>query len=114
MGEARYTPGPWRIDTKARNSGFAVVANEPKRSGGTKSIVTARPSYSTPESISEARANASLIASAPSMHVQLDVLTGDLVMLRRAIEEGDPRTELLFRIDDMLRDTRAVLAKVEA
>jgi hypothetical protein len=45
---------------------------------------------------------------------ELEMREGDLVLLRRAIEEGDPRNQLFFRIDDMLRETRAALAKKEA
>lgn len=58
-------------------------------------------------------ANARLIVAAPELLVELGVRVGDLVMLRRAIEEGDPKAELLFRIDDMLRETRAAVAKAE-
>jgi hypothetical protein len=60
----------------------------------------------------EAKANANLIASAPELYAELDCREGDLVMLRRAIEEGDPKRELLFRIDDMLRETRKALSKI--
>lgn len=44
------------------------------------------------------------------MRTELDLRVGDLVMLRRSIEAGDPKSELLFRIDDMLRETRKALA----
>lgn len=44
---------------------------------------------------------------------ELDVRAGDLFMLRKAIEAGDPKAELLVRVEDMLRETRAVLAKAQ-
>ena len=49
----------------------------------------------------------------PALLEELEVREGDLVMLRRAIEEGDPKAELLVRVNDMLRETRAAIAKVE-
>lgn len=45
---------------------------------------------------------------------ELDCRVGDLVMLRRAIEAGDPRDGLFVRIDDMLRETRAAIAKASS
>ena len=57
--------------------------------------------------------HAPLIAAAPDLLKELDVRVGDLVMLRKAIEAGDPRRELFVRIDDMLRETRAAIAKAE-
>lgn len=56
-------------------------------------------------------ADATLYAAAPDLFDELDIRVGDLVMLRRAIEEGDPKAELLIRINDMLRETRAALSK---
>jgi hypothetical protein len=56
-------------------------------------------------------ANARLIAAAPDLLAELDCRVGDLVMLRRAVEASDPRAELIFRIDDMLRESRVAIAK---
>ena len=56
-------------------------------------------------------ADATFYAAAPDIFDELDIRVGDLVMLRRAIEEGDPKAELLIRIDDMLRETSAALSK---
>lgn len=50
-----------------------------------------------------------LLAEIERLKATLDIRVGDLVMLRRAFEEGDPKKELLFRIDDMIRETRAAL-----
>lgn len=63
-------------------------------------------------------ANADFIVRAVNSHddilAELDCRVGDLVMLRKAIEAGDPRAELFVRIDDMLRETRAAIAKASA
>ena len=44
----------------------------------------------------------------------ISVWDGDLYMLRRAIEDGDPKAELLHRVDDIKREMKATLAKLEA
>lgn len=52
-----------------------------------------------------ARAMAKILAD------ELGVVASGLHMLRRAIDEGDPRPEIFVRIDDMQRDCRAAIAK---
>lgn len=59
---------------------------------------------------SEADATAQLWVAAPAMYEALDCRAGALHMLKLAIEAGGPRSELLIRVEDMLRETRAVLS----
>jgi len=56
-------------------------------------------------------ANARLIAAAPDLLGQHESTVADLEFLRRAITEGDPKAELLIRIDDILRRTQSVLSR---
>jgi hypothetical protein len=58
--------------------------------------------------------NPNTFAAAPELLEELDCRVGDLVMLRNAIEAGDPKRELFVRIDDMLRESRAAIAKATA
>lgn len=58
--------------------------------------------------------NPGIFAAAPELYNELEVREGDLVMLLKAIEAGDPKAELLVRVGDMLRETRAALAKATA
>lgn len=51
------------------------------------------------------------LSSAIEMDGHIDGSIVDLAFLRRAIEEGDPRTELLIRVNDMLRRSRTALSK---
>lgn len=60
------------------------------------------------------QSDAILFSVASDLLAELDVRVGDLVMLRRAIDAGDPKAELLLRVDDMLRETRAAIAKAGA
>lgn len=56
---------------------------------------------------------AALKAENERLRAELDIRVGDLVMLRRAIQENDQKIELFFRIDDALRETRAALTRQE-
>lgn len=56
-------------------------------------------------------ANAHLIAAAPDLAGHIDGSIVDLNLLRRAINEGDPKPELLIRVDDMLRRASAALSR---
>lgn len=49
--------------------------------------------------------------AAHAMLDELETVASGLHMLIRAIEEGDPRNELRVRADDMLRETKAMIAK---
>lgn len=57
------------------------------------------------------RADARLISLAPEMLEELEVRASDLFMLHKAIDAGDPKAELLMRVDDMLRETKALIAR---
>jgi hypothetical protein len=63
-----FTPGPWRINKDSKNTGYAVVAAQPKHHGGGTAICTVRPSLRTDDAYDEAEANARLIAAAPEMY----------------------------------------------
>lgn len=56
-------------------------------------------------------ADAHLIAAAPELLDQLESAQADLDLLRRAIEEGDPKAELLIRVTDLWRRNAAAIAK---
>lgn len=109
MSEKRFTDGPWSIFSSGRRAGeeemtlFTIAYGTNSYGDGPQGTVA--------ELTRTTEANARLIAAAPCMLAELDCREGDLVLLRRAIEEGDPKAELLVRIDDMLRETRAALAK---
>jgi hypothetical protein len=98
-----HTPGPWRLN----------LGNETEIMDGTGKLNVARAHCGGISGIrvAEAEINARLIAAAPNLLTELEVREGDLVMLIRAIEEGDPKQELLVRAGDMLRETRAALIK---
>jgi hypothetical protein len=100
---AQHTPGPWSYSTCPNDFAFEHIQSQ----GGT---IIAKPMRMGSEGGMEA--NARLIADAPELLHELDVREGDLFMLRNAIEAGDPKAELLVRVEDMLRETRAALAKV--
>jgi hypothetical protein len=116
MGQTAHTPTPWAVNAQRPAS---IV--DPTRRGFNGSYRIADAYFSaeladTPR-FDEAKANAAFIVRAvnsfDALVAELDVRVGDLVMLRRAIEEGDPKAELLLRIDDMLRETRAALSTAE-
>jgi hypothetical protein len=58
--------------------------------------------------------NPNTFAAAPQLLEELDCRVGELVVLRKAIEAGDPKRELFIRIDDMLRQSREAIAKATA
>lgn len=96
-----HTPGPWSAvaDPAVYDSLTDIMDVE-----GNYIAFTSGADLPTME------ANARLIAAAPDLLAELEVREGDLVMLKRAIEEGDPKAELLVRVSDMLRETRAAIA----
>lgn len=118
MNAAKHTPGPWRIaglnlQGLFTNDGAASIVTD---DGPVASVACQTPfkrgSGST-ALCAERDANARLIVAAPELLAELDIRGSDLVMLRLAIEAGDPKSELLVRVDDMLRETRAAIAKAE-
>ena len=109
-----HTPGPWEVRDHCYIDGVFDVY--PTHGGKQPDVGSWSEICTIGDGAYEecAEANARLIAAAPDLFSELQVREGDLVMLRRAIEEGDPKAELLFRIDDMIRETRAAIAKAEA
>lgn len=55
--------------------------------------------------------DARLIASAPELLGQHEAHLVDLELLLRAIKEGDPKSELEIRVQDIIRNKGAVIAK---
>lgn len=98
---ATRTPCPWAYEP---TSGAIYFAD-----GDVEPVIAGINQDNTSEE--QADADGVLLAAAPALLEELDVRVGDLVMLRKAIEAGDPRAELFVRIDDMLRETRAAIAK---
>jgi hypothetical protein len=103
MSKPAFTPGPWAIDEIDKDRSAHIIGAP---NGFCADIIG-----TLPMEWAESAANAHLIAAAPELYNEHEVREGDLVMLRKAVEAGDPKAELLVRIDDMLRDTRAALAK---
>ncbi len=115
----QHTPGPWQSRDDMTTDGFVtIIANVDGEihCDGTTSYtydVVCRCEDDFGERLPNVAANVRLIAAAPELLAELDCRVGDLVMLRKAIEAGDPRAELFVRIDDMLRETRAAIAKAK-
>jgi len=128
MSEMKHTPGPWAHESKkgphnvegtVSSMGIFSVSKfndfmEEEDANECDAIDASWVCGIWGEISDEDEANARLIAAAPDLLAELDVRVGDLVMLRRAIEEGDQKAELLLRVDDMLRRTRAAIAKAGA
>lgn len=102
-GQAKHTSGPWFI------ADGGVCASDCPADGA--NVICLEPEAPMKASLAKWPENARLIAAAPELLGAHEDREGDLVMLRKAIEAGDPMAELFFRIDDMLRETRAVIAK---
>lgn len=112
-----HTAGPWSVVEATEHHGFYVTNDF----GNTicdlyamtrpdmPSTANGGPSKPVPFMHEMDGPNARLIAAAPSLLNELDVCASGLHMLRRAIVEGDPKAELLVRIDDMLRETSAAI-----
>lgn len=112
----KHTPGPWTAHFNEAGASGATTcsiyddAHEPD-TGYIADVYRNHIGSFIP--MEEFEANARLIAAAPDLLKELDVRVGDLFMLRKAIEAGDPKAELLMRVDDMLRETKAAIAKAE-
>jgi hypothetical protein len=112
-----FTPGPWSW-TDGNTTGFKTD------SGGESILAQARPSddffvLKIAEMDSnvpphERAANARLIAAAPCLLEQHECEVSDLKFLLRAIEEGDPKAELVLRVKDMIRRETEVISKATA
>lgn len=94
--------------------GSATLSTRPPRARSSSAGPTpAAVLIPTPSARTAAGELISQQAGVSALLEELEVREGDLVMLRRAIEEGDPKAELLVRVNDMLRETRAAIARVE-
>jgi hypothetical protein len=98
-----FTPGPWDLVTN--KFGEHVVA------AGDDDIFLLDDTESSVSDHDEYTANARLTAAAPDLYGQLESGQTDLDLLRRAIEENDPKAELLIRVTDLWKRNDAALAK---
>lgn len=100
MENTKHTPGPWKIQP------HTTVDKE----------FTVGPAIMDYDDVDHDQqdANARLISAAPNQHEAHYINLGDLEMLRMAIAAGDPKKELLLRTDDMIKRTRAAIAKATA
>lgn len=119
MGEVKHTPGPWEFVPGTEHHGPYVAGpwagdicdcytmsnpmHASVRNGG-----DSRPIWFHGET---ANANAALIAQAPTMFETLERIVGDAVMLRKAIEAGDPQNEIDLRVSDIEAAALAALSK---
>lgn len=81
---------------------------------GTESYLIGRGRNGAPENIFRAMLSAAPpppASDVAEMVEQHEVNFADLELLKRAIEECDPRKELWLRVDDLIRRTRAALSK---
>lgn len=103
---SKSTPGPWAVNPYNARVDCAVES----KIGGLLPVCQLL--WPTDErSEAETEANARLIAAAPVLLEQHESANVDLYLLRRAIEEGDPKAELLLRVDDIIRRNNAAIAK---
>lgn len=72
MGEASFTPGPWRVGISVDNEIHCVDAED--QFGGVTEIAEVWGTVADKEETSESRANARLIAAAPDLYHALDNL----------------------------------------
>jgi hypothetical protein len=94
----KFTPPPWRYYSGSRSVWSQATE---------KAICV----VSGPQKQCDIRdANARLIANAPEYHRQTDLTIGGLELLRTAIEADDPKRELLLRVNDLIRECKAVQA----
>lgn len=101
MEKPKFTPGPWKAEPGA------------KRGAWVKGATGEWAALACGDTDESASANARLIAEAPNMYATLDVTAVDLDLLRRAIEDGDPKAKLLIRVKDMQERHRRALSKAE-
>lgn len=111
---SKATPGPWAKRWSSFDQAYEVY---PTRDGppdhGEWAPVAMIPHYGDGDDLQESEANARLIAAAPDLLAQHNTNLVDLDLLRRAITEGDPKAELLVRVDDLIRFSRDAIAKAE-
>lgn len=106
-GRHTRTPGPWRTDPEC---GDQSVLGPDGYMVADCAIFSLRKGAPSGE---RCASNARLIAAAPGMLAKLNDIAGGLSLLRMAVEAGDPKREMLVRIDDMMREISATTAKAE-
>lgn len=105
---SKHTPAPWfSIDDTI----FAEGYNGHNRFTATIHRSGNWVSEDIPTSKDEIDANLRLMEASPYLLAQHDANLGDLILLRKAIECGDPKVELMLRVDDLKRRTDAVIFK---
>lgn len=108
--ETKHTLGPWYV---TECDDFIRVRQE-----SSDAVLATMEDGTHPEleliPWAEQQANAALIAAAPCLLNELEVCASGLFMLRKAIEAGDPKAELLIRVEDMLRDAKAAIGKARS
>ena len=111
--EAKHTPAPWRIDEDGDGVPAIVGPREKASRRGIEGEwdICVMDWDDEPDRKQVIFANARLIAAAPDLLAQHNTNLVDLDLLRRAIAEGDPKAELLVRVDDLIRFSRDAIAK---
>jgi hypothetical protein len=99
-----FTPGPWETVEAFYKNGFYVFGKERGQGWLRKKRLDDCGAFKN-------EADARLIAAAPELYGQLESGQTDLDLLRRAIEENDPKAELLIRVTDLWKRNDAALAK---
>lgn len=116
MSGIMNTHGPWFIGAAERK----WHAQSDEAPGGTVCVTVSARNLADPVALvvgayaihgieKLVEAHATLIATCPDLLQEHLNRVSDLMLLRRAIDSADPKAELLLRVDDMLRDTRAVI-----
>lgn len=98
---AQHTPAPWGYEPTSGAIFYADNDVEPLIASTNLECV----------SVEQGDADGRLIAAAPTMLDELEMLASGLHMLIRAIDEGDPISEIRFRAEDMKREAKVAIAK---
>ena len=109
MSDVKHTAGPWVAEDDELRP--VCVRGEPNIH---KTHTIARLSAwrcGTADEVAQAKANARLMAAAPTMYDQHEANIVDLEFLLAAVDADDPVDEIRLRINDIIRHTREALAK---
>jgi len=102
MSKPAHTPGPWRVDPRAK---CRVMAGEDDMIATTICQADLRDQH---------EANAIIAAAAPEMYGRLESCNIDLRLLLDDIRNGARDTDsALLRIEDIIRRNEAAIAKAE-
>ena len=110
--EQRHTPGPWIA--LATEEGHEIRMGTSLSSPGfydSHHLIEYEHGCYNGDQVDEAEANAKLIAAAPDQYEAHSINLGDLEMLTKAIDAGDPKAELLLRVKDLTDRTCAAIKK---